>query len=248
MPMRRVTSTRVTRMPSSRTCKGECGSTRSRPLCGLALDSHRLAQPARPAGQIARFRVRRPVRGCAPSARSRDRLQRAQQDSPSHTLFFAGEIHAVVAAIDEVDIRVAWGPEKDFVPRRWPAMRVRRGVGRLVVRARDTPRLQRFGLPRRRLRFCGPAICRAAAAPRAPARPQKSALQQPPRQSAALFSPRSPSTGVPAIADRRLAIAASTADFFVRLVPFLDQRQHLFGVALRHDLGDRCAAASGPAR
>ncbi|MEI9970300.1 MAG: hypothetical protein WDM87_17405 [Terracidiphilus sp.] len=46
-------------------------------------------------------------------------FERAQEDAASQTFFLAGEIHAVIAAIDEVDVRVTRRPEEGEIARRW---------------------------------------------------------------------------------------------------------------------------------
>ena len=70
MPIRRVTSTRVTRIPSSRTCKVDLGSSKSRPLCfsrvrprawhnrpGPLVNSHALPRPFRVVAPFFSFAV-----------------------------------------------------------------------------------------------------------------------------------------------------------------------------------------------
>jgi hypothetical protein len=64
------------------------------------------------------------------------RLERSQEYAAAKAFFLAGKIHAVIAAVDEVDIRVTWRAEQDFVPRRWAAMRVRGGVRGRVMGAK----------------------------------------------------------------------------------------------------------------
>jgi hypothetical protein len=61
-------------------------------------------------------------------------LQRANQQAACLPCFFAGDIHAEILAVDGVDISVASRAENDEVPRGWPAIGMRGGVGRCVVR------------------------------------------------------------------------------------------------------------------
>ena len=149
--MRRVTSTRVTRIPSSRTCSGEPGSSRSRPLCvsrfspsawhsrlGPPVSSARRRVPARKTRAL--LAPSAPVPATGSSARS--------STPPARPSFLAGNVHAIVPAVDRVNIRVPRRPKQHPIPRRRSAMRVRRWVGRLVVRAQirlhldDPPRHQ----------------------------------------------------------------------------------------------------------
>ncbi len=98
-------------------------------VVGFAGDAEGLAQTARAAGEVARRRVWRQAATAGHLFDPRQRLERTQEDATSQTFFLAGKIHAVIAAVDEVDIRVTRRAEQDFVPRRWPAMRMRGGIG-----------------------------------------------------------------------------------------------------------------------
>ena len=77
-------------------------------------DPERLAESSRAACQF--WTVLRPAQ-LDPSRRShfrdsRERFQRAKQDGPCLTVRFAGHIQAIVIAVDEVDIGMAWWPEQ----------------------------------------------------------------------------------------------------------------------------------------
>ncbi len=65
----------------------------------------------------------------------RHRLQGAQQNASCLALHFAGDVHAIVAAVNRVNIGMPSRPEEHAIPWRRAAMRVRRRIGRLVVRA-----------------------------------------------------------------------------------------------------------------
>jgi len=61
-------------------------------------------------------------------------LESAKQNAPGSSYRLAGYIHAEVSAVYGVYICVAGGSEDHLVSRSWAAMRMRRGIGRVVVR------------------------------------------------------------------------------------------------------------------
>ena len=167
----------VTRIPSSRTCKGERGSSKSSPLCWLAsvqapgtgglgppVNSHGAASTsARP---DCRAICSSPATGS--SARSRH--------APPWPSFSQEIVHAVVQAIDRVHIRDARPARKAHGSSAWgrdasaPPDRVFCGAGP------DTPQPRRCARPPRRRLSCERASCPTASARRAPARFKESAL------------------------------------------------------------------------
>lgn len=63
------------------------------------------------------------------------RFESTEQHASGKAIGLAADVHAVVHAVDGVDIGMAGGTEEDLVPRRGSAMRVGGGIGRVVVRA-----------------------------------------------------------------------------------------------------------------
>ena len=152
MPMRGVTTTRPARVPSSRSCKGDSGSSKSSPLSASPRNSQRLAQPARAARQFFQLtafcfrapsisRLPRKAREVIQAAiprhlfETRYRFQGAYQHASTMALALARNIHAEVHPINEIDIRMPSGSEQYLISRRGAAMRVRRRIGSLLVRS-----------------------------------------------------------------------------------------------------------------
>ena len=172
--MRAVTSTRPARVPSSRSCSGDLGSSKSSPLSVLRVIPS--AWHSRP-GPLVNSRAATP--GARPRFRAicsspRHRLQRAYQHASATALALAGDIHAGVHPINEINVSVPRRPEQHLIPRRGAAMRMRRRISRFPVRSQiglhfddasgnELPRWVSFGQE----------SCPAVAAPRAPAAPQR---------------------------------------------------------------------------
>ena len=190
MPMRGVTTTRPARVPSSRSCKGDSGSSKSSPLSALRVIPS--AWHSRPGPLVNSFSLLHSAsvphpfrvvsrkawevisgRDSAPSAPARPPAPARAAARIRLALALARNIHAEVEPINGVDIRVPCRSEQHLVPRRGAAMRVRRRIGRLPVRSQiglsfdDAP-----GQPTGTASGAR-ALCPAAAAPRAPAAPQR---------------------------------------------------------------------------
>ena len=147
MPIRGVTTTRCTLMPSSRSCKGELGSSTSSPLCAFRSSpsawQSRLGPPVSSRAVLCfapsfRFAAANEKGGRllfrAICLQPSHRLQRAQQHASGPAFRLARDVHAEIAPINGINIRMPGRPEKHFVSWRKPAIRMRRCVGRLVVR------------------------------------------------------------------------------------------------------------------
>lgn len=102
-------------------------------------ESERLAEASGAAGELTggHFLVRFGGESAIGShlRESQNGFKGAEEDAAGLALGLAADVHAEVSAIDGVDVGVAGGAEEDAVAWGGAAMGVRRGVGRLVVRA-----------------------------------------------------------------------------------------------------------------
>lgn len=100
-----------------------------------AREGKRLAEAAGAGGEQARGGVGLKAAVVGHAVETCERFEGAEQDAAAAALYFAGEIHAVVAAVDEVEIGVAGRTEENAVAPGGAAMRMGRGVGARIVRA-----------------------------------------------------------------------------------------------------------------
>lgn len=98
-------------------------------------EGERLAEAAGAGGEQARGGAGREAAVQGHSSEAGEGFEGAEQDAAAPAFYFAGEIHAVVAAVDEVEIGVAGGTEENAVARGGTAMGVGRGVSERIVRA-----------------------------------------------------------------------------------------------------------------
>ena len=114
-------------VPSSAT-KNSRGRVRSWPL-SRGVIAERRAQLARAGERAARARLDDDAVG-----EPDDRRRRANQDRARDAVGLGHEVHAVVHAVDQIDVQEARRTEHDRGARRGPATRVRRGVALAEIR------------------------------------------------------------------------------------------------------------------
>jgi len=111
------------------------GIDQIQPVVCAARNSQSLAQAAGAGGQF--------LRGCSGSQATVPRhlieaghwLQRAYQNASAMAYALAGNIHAGVHSIDEINVSMPRRSEEHLVPWRGAAIRVRRGIGGSLVRS-----------------------------------------------------------------------------------------------------------------
>ena len=111
MPMRARHQHLATRIPSSRTCSGESASSKIQAIVRCPAQCPTPGKAGWARRSVPAPLLQGPVRGYAPSAPARHRLQRAQQHAPGLAFFLAGDVHAEVAPINCINISMAGRPE-----------------------------------------------------------------------------------------------------------------------------------------
>jgi hypothetical protein len=103
--------------------------------------SHGLAQTTRSCGQEAWCGPRWQAAIDRHQVRAGNGFEGAQQHTAGKPFGLTANIHAKVAAVDAVDIRMSSGTKENGVPRGGTAMRVGRWVRRIIVRTKISLRL-----------------------------------------------------------------------------------------------------------
>ena len=98
-------------------------------------EAERLAEAAGAGGEQVRSGVGRKAAVAGHPIETCEWVKRANEDAAPKARCFARDVHAVVAAVDEVEIGVAGGAEENAIARSGAAMRVGGGVGARIVRA-----------------------------------------------------------------------------------------------------------------
>jgi len=112
-----------------------CGVEQVKSVMGRAREAESLAQAARPGGELPGFRAggKTAIQRHLIQAQLSYWFKSAEQDAPGPALGFTSDIHAEVAAVDCIDIRMARRTKDNEIAGRGTAMGVSGGVGRAVV-------------------------------------------------------------------------------------------------------------------
>jgi hypothetical protein len=104
-------------------------------VCGPR-DAKRQAKAARPGRDHLRRCVGPETAICSHPFNPGHRIEGAQENAAGEPIRLAADVHAKVAPVDGVHIRMSRWSEEDGVPGSWPAVRMRRGIRQDIVRAK----------------------------------------------------------------------------------------------------------------